>query len=134
MSLLSPAQRAQVLKTLAPSVKSRVNALLDHIRRQGWNDAAVVRRALRQHEEQELNGDLLSVEQWVMLSRRIDPAVFARVVIADTAGDAQFLLSMLEPGYASQVRRALELVPRLPASLAAVVRDWARRQMGQARN
>jgi hypothetical protein len=55
------------------------------------------------------------------LAQRLPPAWYARVLTAAGPVDHEFLLALLDTGYAARVREALRAMPPMPPSLAKVV-------------
>ena len=118
LSSVSGPERRALLARLPAATGQLLRPAIGDLLRRGWNHRDAVEQALSEDLRGLTASTTLDLDSLLALSRRLPADWYARVVAAAGPVDRQFLLALLEDGYAARVREELRTGPALPPALA----------------
>jgi hypothetical protein len=117
VSLMEPGARSRLLESLPVDVGTEMKKALSFIAQEKWNRREIVELALGDEFHQVESRHEIGMEQLLQLAKCMDSAGFSRVLVASQLRNPDFLVSMLDPGYAADVQRHWQLMPAMPEQL-----------------
>lgn len=117
LASLAPADQRTLLAALPADARKALRPLIDVVVAHRWNAPELVARALAEDIRGLTSASALSVDALLALAKELPADWTARVLAANTATDPRFLLGLLEPARAAQVREQLEPLKQLPERL-----------------
>lgn len=118
-SVLEPKVVERLLASLEPGLADRVTAEIAFVRQHGWNRPELVAAALAEQADLVAKDRVVDAAHLYPLALQMDSISYARVLAAQEVNQRDFQLSLLDPGYADEVRQQLDVVPELPERLRA---------------
>lgn len=116
-SVMEPRARDRLLASLEPWLVDQLTAAISEVRHRGWAYQDLVRMALASSAGRQAPDTGTDPGGLCRLASRMDSTSFSRVLAAQGADRRDFLLSVLEPGYAGEVKSHLAEMPVLPDRL-----------------
>lgn len=121
LATLSPGERRTLLRRLPASTARGLKPLIDELLARGWGVRAAMERVLADDLRGLTAETTLDVEQMMHLAGKLSPEWYARVLVAAGPVDREFMLALLDDGYARRVRAELAGLVALPPVLAQAV-------------
>jgi hypothetical protein len=118
LATLSAAERRTLLATLPASTVRGLKPLVDELLRRGWTAREPMERVLADDLRGLTAETTLDVEQMMRLAGQLPPEWYARVLAAAGPVDHEFMLALLDAGYARRVRAEMAGAKALPPVLA----------------
>lgn len=110
-------ERGRLLAALPTDTGRALKPLIAEIVANGWDDPDLVGRLLAEDLRGLAAQSALSVDALLALAQALPADWTARLLVANTAIDAKFMLALLDKPLAQRVQPQLERVTRLPDRL-----------------
>lgn len=124
-SVMDPRSRDRLLASLEPVLAGQVAMAIQEVRHRGWDRRDLVRMFLASPESWGAPDTDTDPGGLCRLAARMDSTSFSRVLAAQGADHRDFLLSVLDPGYAEEVKGHLAVMPTLPDRLRVATLEAA---------
>lgn len=116
-SVMESRARDRLLASLEPVLADQIATAIEEVRRMGWARPELVRMFLASSSERQAPDSGTDPGGLCRLASHMDSTSFSRVLAAQGTDRRDFLLSVLEPCYAGEVKRHLAAMPALPDRL-----------------
>lgn len=117
LASLDARDRRKLVDALPAEARAALRPLIAQVIANGWNCQELVGRALAEEIRGLTSQTSLSVDSLLALAKDLPADWTARVLAANSATDARFLVGLLDTTAAARVRAELDQVPQLPERL-----------------